>query len=248
LRIKAVSVNGTKAVVQIINQCKGSVPKSRILLRLYKGATKDSGEGSLIEFDVPALAGGGTASAEIDLKSPAGVSKTFVGKYYRFELDPNDKIKEMIEHNNWYEKEIQPFPDSITSCEPPKTPPPGSLSDLRITGVTIKGGQMYVEITNQCKGATAKTRLSLEIYGGPTKGSPGGIIFEADVPALDGETKKSVIFDLKDNAKFKTFDERYYRLEVDNYNNIKEASEGNNWKEKGAGPFPDDASRLCVPK
>lgn len=243
LRISSVKVNGTKAVVEIWNQCKGAAPASRLNLQLYKGSKKESGVAGIYEFDVPALAGGAKTTVTIDGSKTGSVTYTFEGKYYRFELDPQNKIKEAVEGNNWFETTSAPFPDSESSCAPVKQPPPNVMPDLRITKVTINGGQMFVEITNQCKGNAPANRLRLSLYGGPQKGSPGGEELEADVPAINAGAKATVTFDLKAySSKFTTFGDKYYRLDVDSSNKVKETIEGNNWWEKNAGPFPDAAN------
>jgi len=192
------------------------------------------------EFDVPPIVGGGNTTVEIDLAKMGGVTYTFEGKYYRFEADPENKIKETVEGNNWIEKNVAPFPDSATSCSVAPPPPANALPDLRITNVTISGSKMYVEITNQCKGAAAANRLRLDLNDGPTKGSPGGLEMEDDVPAISPGAKATVTFDLK-GSKYATFGDKYYRLDVDVYNKVKETIETNNWWEKGAIPFPDAA-------
>ena len=243
LRINSVKVSGTKAVVEVWNRCKGAAPKSRLKLKLYKGSSKESGEAMIFEFDVPAIAGGAKTTVTIDIASSTAVTYTFEGKYYRFEIDPSNKIKEAVEYNNWFETTSAPFPDSESSCAPVKQLPAGALPDLRITKVTINAGKMLVEITNQCKGLAPANRLQLNLYGGSVKGSPGGEELEADVPAINPGAKATVTFDLKAySSKFTTFGDKYYRLEVDFYNKVKETIEDNNWWEKNEIPFPDPAN------
>ena len=243
LRINSVKVSGTKADVEVWNRCKGAAPASRLRLELYKGSTKESGVAIIFEFDVPALAGGAKTTVTIDASKTGGVSYTFEGKYYRFEIDPQNKIKEAVEDNNWFETTRSPFPDSESSCAPVKQPPPNALPDLRITNVTINGGRMSVEITNQCKGLAPANRLRLELYPGSQKSPSGGDILEADVPAISPGAKATVTFDLKQySSKYTTFGDKYYRLDVDYYNKVKETIEDNNWWEKGEVPFPDPAN------
>jgi hypothetical protein len=243
LRITQVTLNGAQASIEITNQCKGPAPHSRLRLWLYKGATKNSGEDFISEFDVPPIAGGQKATVSVDLLKTGNGAHTFEGKYYRFEVDPLNQISEAVEGNNYWERSAIPFPDSANSCAPVKTPPPDALPDLRITNVTISGGRMFVEIKNQCKGKAAANRLRLYLYGGPTKGSSGGEELEADVPELNPGAKADVVFDLKaSSSKFATFGDKYFRLEVDTYQKVKESIEGNNYWEKSAIPFPDPAN------
>jgi len=244
LRISKVTVAGSKAEVDIWNRCKGAAAHSYLSLTLYKGSSKDSDMEGLWGFEVPAIAAGAKTTVSIDLSKVGGASHSFEGKYYRFEVDPENKIKETVEGNNWFERNVTPFPDSATSCDTAAVAPTaGALPDLRITKVTINGGQMIVEIMNQCKGAASTSRLHLNLYGGPEKGSPGGEELEADTPAIGPGEKVSVVFDLKQyGSKFSTFSNKYYRLDADVSNKVKETIEGNNWWEKNALPFPDAAN------
>jgi len=244
LRINSVKVNGIKADVEVWNRCKGDAPASRLRVELYAGSTKESGVYKIFEIDVPPIAGETKTTVTPDATSIGGIKYTFEGKYYRLSIDPHDKIKETVEGNNWFEKNSAPFPDSATSCEIVKPPPAAvALPDLRITKVTINGHKMFVEITNQCKGNAPANRLRLSLYGGPQKGSPGGEELEADVPAINAGAKATVTFDLiAYSSKFTTFGDKYYRLDVDSSNKVKEMIEDNNWWEKNAGPFPDPAN------
>lgn len=243
LRISKVTVAGSKAEVEIWNRCKGAAAHSYLSLTLYQGSSKDSGMEGLWGFDVPAMAAGAKTTISIDLSKVGGASHSFEGKYYRFEIDPENKIKETVEGNNWFERNVIPFPDSTTSCETIAPTPAGALPDLRITKVTISGSTMIVEITNQCKGAASTSRLHLSLFGGAEKGSSGGEELEADTPAIGPGEKVSVAFDLKQyGSKFSTFGNKYYRLDADVSNQVKETIEGNNWWEKNALPFPDAAN------
>ena len=245
LRISKVTVAGSKAEVEIWNRCKGAAAHSYLSLTLYKGSSKDSGMEGLWGFDVPAIAAGSKTTVSIDLSKVGGASHSFEGKYYRFEVDPENKIKETVEGNNWFERNAAPFPDAANSCDTAAAPPQpaGALPDLRITKVTIDGGTMIVEITNQCQGTAVASRLHLNLYGGPAKGSPGGVEFEADTPPIGPGEKVSVSFNLKEyGSKISTFGNNYYRLDADVSNKVKETIEGNNWWEKNALPFPDPAN------
>ena len=122
------------------------------------------------------------------------------------------------------------------------------LPDFRITGVKVDGSKLTVTVTNQCKGKAPASRLRLNVYGGPTKGSPGGVDLENDVPALAAGAHATVTFDLAPvtNLEYKSFLRHYYRLEADPLDKIKEMSEDNNWYEKDSAPFPDPAN-ICQP-
>ena len=144
--------------------------------------------------------------------------------------------------------QVQPNP----KVKVPPTPNPNAikvfLPDFRITSVKTDGSKLTVTVTNQCKGKAPSSRLRLNVYGGPTKGSPGGVDLENDVPALAAGAHATVTFDLATvaNLQYKLFTRHYYRLEADPLDKIKEMSEDNNWYEKDSAPFPDPAN-ICQP-
>ena len=118
-RITSVKTDGGKMTVTVTNQCKAKAPASRMRLEIFQGPTKDSAAASYLENDVPALAGGEQATVTFDLANAPNLQyKLFTRHYYRLEADPLNKIKEMSEGNNWYEKDSAPFPDSADICNP----------------------------------------------------------------------------------------------------------------------------------
>lgn len=135
LKTSLVSAAGTKAIVRVVNVCRGDAPAARVRLTVSFGADKNSGAGLTMEDDVPPLAG--TASTKIGKKSADIVFtldasdkvKSFDGKFIRLNVDPLDKIKEASEGNNWNEKGVgaaQPFPEKGGYCDAPpaKMPSP----------------------------------------------------------------------------------------------------------------------------
>jgi hypothetical protein len=123
-----ISAKGNKAVVRVLNVCKGDAPASRVKLTVSSGADKKSASGSVIEEDVPPLSG--TASMNLGKRSvdlvitldASSAVKSFDGKFIRLMVDPLDKIREASEGNNWYEKGVgaaQPFPDAGGYCDAP---------------------------------------------------------------------------------------------------------------------------------
>ena len=131
--------------------------------------------------------------------------------------------------------------------EIPKDPIKVFLPDLRITKVSINGGKMDVEVTNMCKVAAAGNRLILLVHEGPDKSSKPGLQAELDVPPLKGGEKTTLTYDMLKYKKYTTLIGRFYRLDVDGSNKVKEAQEGNNYFEKGAVPFPNGPNS-CDPK
>jgi hypothetical protein len=129
LKVSLLSAAGDKAVVRVTNVCKGDAKPSRVSLWIYGGADKKTNYG-VLEEDVPALVG--TSSTKLGGKKSADVTfslkvfalgekiKTFSGKFLRVQADPQDKIKEASEGNNWWEPVAQPFPDKGGYCDPPK--------------------------------------------------------------------------------------------------------------------------------
>ena len=118
-RITSVKIDGGKLTATVTNQCKAKAPNSRLRLEVYKGPTKDSGAASYLENDVPALAAGAQTTVTFDLATVSTLQyKLFTRHYYRLDMDPLNKIKEMSEDNNWYEKDSAPFPDPANICNP----------------------------------------------------------------------------------------------------------------------------------
>ena len=118
-RITSVKTDGGKMTVTVTNQCKAKAPASRLRLEVFAGPTKDSAAASYLENDVPALAAGAQAKVTFDLGTISNLQyKLFTRHYYRLEADPLNKIKEMSEDNNWYEKDSAPFPDPAGICNP----------------------------------------------------------------------------------------------------------------------------------
>lgn len=133
---------------------------------------------------------------------------------------------------------------------PPKEVPKNvkiALPDLRITKFSIEGSKISVQVTNQCQGVTPMVRLSMVIYKGEDKNSGADLIVENDVPPLKGGAQVNVQLNVTGTKFDSGIGDRFYRLEVDSTNKVKEAVETNNWWEKGAVPFPDPAN-VCEPK
>lgn len=144
LKAGLVSAGGTKAVVRVLNVCKGDAPASRVRVSVAGGPQKNT-PGTVFEEDVPPLLG--TASTQpgrrsadvvITLDGSAAV-KSFDNKYIRIDADPFDRVREASETNNWWEPKAQPFPEPSGYCDgpAPKAPAPA----FRISGKQKAGGR-----------------------------------------------------------------------------------------------------------
>jgi hypothetical protein len=143
LKITLVSAKGNQAVVRVSNVCNGDAPATTLLMDIYQGANKASGQGYPRKENVPSLVGKnsaklGKSSADIVIKLPAGTSLD--GKFIRLEVDRFNTVKESSEGNNWYERgegAAQPFPDKAGYCDGNggEFPPPA----FKLTGVNESG-------------------------------------------------------------------------------------------------------------
>jgi hypothetical protein len=117
LRLTGVTVGTTVMTVKVTNQCKGQSAQTRLRLHIYGGPQKGSTGGDILEADVPPLKAGEVTAVTFDLKAYASKFSTYGDKYYRLEVDPYGKIKEVVENNNWVEKGAGPFPDAWNVCD-----------------------------------------------------------------------------------------------------------------------------------
>ena len=117
LVIGEVKVTTDRVMVTIRNKCAGKAGASRLRMRIFKGAVKETAADFTPEIDVPAVAGNASTVVTFTL---AGSVKSFIGRYLRLDVDLFDKIKETVETNNWWETGAAPFPDPVNSCDPPK--------------------------------------------------------------------------------------------------------------------------------
>jgi hypothetical protein len=148
LKTSLISANGTKAIVRVVNVCKGDAPAARVELWVSPGEKKGPG-GLVMEGDVPPLTG--TSSMKIGQRSADVVFtldasdkfKTFDGKFIRLKVDPLDKISEASEGNNWWEPDAQPFPDKGGYCDAPPIRMP--TPSFNITGKQkVANGTTYM--------------------------------------------------------------------------------------------------------
>ena len=121
------------------------------------------------------------------------------------------------------------------------------LPDLKIAQVSAKGNQAVVRVANVCKGNAGPAEVSLTVYYGASKKTKEAEILKKKTPPLAGlntsigQRSADIVFTL-DSPNVKTFDGKFIYVVIDKTNAIKEASEGNNWYERGEGaaqPFPE---------
>jgi hypothetical protein len=115
--VKISGPGGNTVTVFVSNVCSGDVSKTiRIQLNVSGGADKTSKGGIVIADDMPPLPGNKSSTWVYVLHND--VIKSFNGRYLRVDVDSDNKIKETIETNNWWETGAVPFPDPSNSCNP----------------------------------------------------------------------------------------------------------------------------------
>ncbi len=123
LKVKDVQVssNGGKTVTVLIsNVCNGDVPKStliRVRLIVHNDLSSTSKVIATVEGDMGPLKANTIAAHSFPLP-PSKTMMSFSDRYLRVEVDVNNKIKETIETNNWWETGAAPFPDGSDHCKP----------------------------------------------------------------------------------------------------------------------------------
>ncbi len=128
------------------------------------------------------------------------------------------------------------------ASEDKRPKPVANRPDLAVGGqFKAESSEMWARITNKCKGRSARTTVKLIIYKGATKNS--GVeksIAQAVLPLGPGESEDYRLY------QWDGLQGRYLRLEIDPTNTVREASEGNNWWEPDAQPFPEKGG-YCDP-
>ncbi|MCA1817827.1 MAG: hypothetical protein LC746_15810 [Acidobacteria bacterium] len=87
--------DSTQAIVVVANAGKGSAPKSRIRLDVFKGVTKESGVKKYYWTDVPPLKPGEETTVTFEI-----APDKFAGGARLVTVDPDNKVKESDETNN----------------------------------------------------------------------------------------------------------------------------------------------------
>lgn len=106
----------SQVIVRVTNKCKGQAQSSYVSMTL----PDDSGAKVYIGKEIKALGPG--ESGAITLYIPESLKpklKSFDNKWIRVDVDPQNKIKEASEGNNWWEPKAQPFPEKGGYCDPP---------------------------------------------------------------------------------------------------------------------------------
>ena len=241
LVISDVKIEPAKITVTVKNVCKGDAGPSSIALQIYQGPQKSSQKGSTWDFTLPAIKAGQTTTTDFDKD---GTIPSFVDHYYRIDVDGKNKVQEAAENNNWKEKSAGPFPQPGGYCDKagtpaPPTPAPGLLPDLMVSDVKVEAAKMTVTVKNVCKGDAAPSAIKLDIYKGTEKSSGAASHYTGNLPAI--KAGQTASFSASKDGTVPSFVGIYYRIDIDPTNQIKEAAENNNWKEKTAGPFPQPA-------
>ena len=106
----------SQVIVRVTNKCKGTAADSYVSMKL----PNDLGSPVFIGKNVKSLAPG--ESGLITFTIPDALKpklKSFENKWIRMEIDPQNKVKEASEGNNWWEPNAQPFPEKNGYCDPP---------------------------------------------------------------------------------------------------------------------------------
>lgn len=125
---------------------------------------------------------------------------------------------------------------------PGKKYPVRLLPDLAVGLLNQFDSSVIIRVANKCKGKSEASYLTITVPD--DKGSPVSI--GKEVPALAPGGSASVTVTIPSNLNIKSFRNKWMRIVVDPSNKIKEASEGNNWWEPNAQPFPEGAG-YCDP-
>jgi hypothetical protein len=120
--VKISGPNGNTATVYVQNVCSGYVMPShiRVKLTIFKGAAKTSGA-DLYTYGVlqpwPTTPKD-TGSMGVFALTHLDKFTSYKGRYIRVDVDPDNKVAETIETNNWWETGAAPFPDPSNHCSP----------------------------------------------------------------------------------------------------------------------------------
>lgn len=120
------------------------------------------------------------------------------------------------------------------------------LPDLAVTLISANGNKATVSVVNKCKAKSGPFFVWIVIYKGQAKSSGADFYIGNDMNPLAPGEKRSLTLTLSASEKVKSFEGRFLRVEVDPRNTVKEASEGNNWWEPDAQPFPEKGG-YCDP-
>ncbi len=116
------------------------------------------------------------------------------------------------------------------------------LPDLVVGIENQFSSQVIVRVTNKCKGKSAGSYVSMMLPD--DKGA--NVFIGKNIKSLAPGESGLITFYIPKNLKLKSFENKWIRLVVDPQNKIKEASEGNNWWEPTAQPFPEKGG-YCDP-
>src|SRR3954469_20097235 len=120
--VKISGPGGNTATVYVQNVCSGYVNPShiRVQMTIYKGPSKSSGVDIYTYGELQAWPTTPTNTGSMGVFALTSLDKikSYKGRYIRVDVDPDNKVAETIETNNWWETGAAPFPDPSNHCTP----------------------------------------------------------------------------------------------------------------------------------
>ena len=120
--VKISGPGGNTATVYVQNVCSGYVNPShiRVQMIIYKGPSKSSGADLYTYRELQAWPTTPTNTGSMGVFALTSLDKikSYKGRYIRVDVDPDNKVAETIETNNWWETGAAPFPDPSNHCTP----------------------------------------------------------------------------------------------------------------------------------
>ena len=210
--------------VRLRNAGDADAPASVLAVLLLKRIDPDTHLPEAFQFPIPSLGPGQLLEKTFNIGNSSFTNNGALA----VKVDFKNQITESDEHNN--QKHVVTYQSPF-------------LPDLVIQSVEITNGAASIYVFNKCKGSSGKTRLEVTIYKGNNNKSGFESSLSADVPAIAANTGITLVVDpMKYSTMTKSLTGRYIRVEVDAFNQLKEAVDTNNWWETGAAPFPDPAN------
>ena len=226
LGIIVASYDDPNVTVRLKNFGDAPAPACQMAVLMLKKIDVDTGKPEAFGFQLPALSPGQSIQRTVLIGNKAFTNNGALAVV----LDYKHQVTESNESNNQTNVTVHYLPDLV-------------IQSAEITKDTAT-----VYVFNRCKGSSAQSYLDLTTYKGADKKSGWESTLGKVVPALEGNTGVTLVFELKNYSSVMTttFAGRYVRLEVDMTNKIKESVEINNWWETGAAPFPDPANSCVI--
>lgn len=209
--------------VRLRNAGDAPAPPSVLAILLLNKIDPDTNLPVAFQFPIPSIGAGQLLEKTFNIGNSSFTSNGALA----VKVDFKNQITESNEHNNQ---------KHVVNYQP-------LLPDLVIKSVEIIEGAASIYVFNKCMGSSSKTRLEVTIYKGNNNKSGFASSLSADVPEIAGNTGVTLLVDpMSYSTMTKSLTGRYIRVEVDAFNQLKEAVDTNNWWETGAAPFPDPAN------